>query len=121
MTKKERAKYLNDLIIPDMRDNTLEESELRMNRETALRDTIKELEQELPVTPIRGKWVKGRDKIMDVVEDIKAEIEHIDRHKDKFTMMYTRPDLIDMVLDEVLTIIDKHISKKENEDADGNV
>lgn len=48
-----------------------------------------------------------------VIEDIKAEIEHIDRHKVKFTSMYTRPDLIDMVVDEVLSIIDRHMKEGE--------
>ena len=57
--------------------------------------------------------VKNGTSLPKIFEDIKAEIEHIDRYKDKFTTMYTRPDLIDMVIDDVLTIIDKHISGKK--------
>lgn len=46
MTRKERLKYLNQLIIPNLFDNSQESCELRMNQETALRETIEELKQE---------------------------------------------------------------------------
>lgn len=46
MTRKERVMYLNQLIIPDLFDNSQEACELRINQETALRETIEELMQE---------------------------------------------------------------------------
>lgn len=46
MTRKERAAYLNQLIIPDLFDNSQEACELRIKQDMALRETIEELEQE---------------------------------------------------------------------------
>jgi len=46
MTREERAKYLNQLIIPDLFDNSQESCELRMKQEEALYETIAELMQE---------------------------------------------------------------------------
>ena len=46
MTREERIKYLNQLIIPNLLDNSLESCELRIKQETALRETIDELKQQ---------------------------------------------------------------------------
>lgn len=46
MSREERVKYLKQLIIPNLFDNSLESSELRIKQETALRETIEELEQQ---------------------------------------------------------------------------
>lgn len=46
MTREERAKYLNQLIIPNLFDNSQESCELRMKQEMALKETIEELMQE---------------------------------------------------------------------------
>ena len=62
MTRKERATYLNQLIIPDLLDNSQEACELRMKQETALRETIAELTQE-PCTDCISR--KEAMKIMD--------------------------------------------------------
>lgn len=46
MIREERIKYLNQLIIPDLIDNSPESCELRINQGMALMETIEELKQE---------------------------------------------------------------------------
>ena len=45
------------------------------------------------------------------LEAIRQEIFHLDRYNERYSMVYNRPDLIDLVVDDVLNIIDKHLQK----------
>ncbi len=49
------------------------------------------------------------------IDLIKAEIANLDRHKDKYSSAFNRPDLIDLVVDDVLQILDR-IDKAESEE-----
>ena len=49
------------------------------------------------------------------LDDVKAEIANLDRHKENYSCVFNRPDLIDLVVDDVLHILD-NIGKAESED-----
>lgn len=41
------------------------------------------------------------------IDDLIAKISNLDRHKDKYSMVYIRPDLIDLVVDDVIGILEE--------------
>lgn len=82
MTRKEAINHLKDLATAiQLMPNSLKGQAMKMAINSLKVDEMYQLEME-----DADAFVS-----VSVIEDIKAEIEHMDRHKDKFTSMYTRP------------------------------
>ena len=74
-------------------------------------EATKKLDKKYPYMLAGGETAIAHGTPLD---DVKAEIANLDRHKDKYSCVFNRPDLIDLVVVDVLQILD-NIGKAESE------